>query len=365
MGRKELERAEKIIITYLNNKAFTACALGFSRLEEGEFRRQNGYWGKRGRQKDDPFVDRDSLFDLASLTKPLFTLLSILCLIREKKTSWNERLESLLSNHSVPRDKKEITLRQLVSHYSGLPAHKEYYKRRPEGDGVLEHDRIVEWILEEPLEQRPGDRYVYSDLDYIILGKIIENISGEGMATYWRSRIGRRLSLNHHFYIAGEKQEDGHSFVSTSCDPGAGSNASAVVHDHNCRATGTILGHAGLFSTLDGVAALCECLMDSLRENSDNSCLDRRTLFSLFDTEAAGRWAHGFDVVTAKSSSGRYFSDKTIGHLGFTGTSFWIDLQRNLSVVLLTNRVVYEDTHEAIRRMRPLVHNGVLEEYLV
>ena len=140
---------------------------------------------------------------------------------------------------------------------------------------------------------------------------------------------------------------------------------SGVVHDENCRAVGGVAGHAGLFGTVEGVLELCNHLVRQLRGEETHPAYSNEKLRQLLTRHGESTWMYGFDTPSIKgSSSGMYFSDQSAGHLGFTGTSFWIDLARGISVVLLTNRVHPTRENYGIRKFRPLFHDIVMKALL-
>jgi len=360
MVRKNMERIDEIVTRYLNNRIITACAVGLSRRDEKKFAIVDLFWGVTGRGLADPPVDKNTFFDVASLTKPLVTLLCLLSLIRQGKTDFSEDLATLLPC-VVPEDKKEITLLQLIGHLSGLPAHRKYYQKKKPAQN-LDPGLLCCWILDEPLACAPGEEYIYSDLDYMLLGRIIEHKSGEDMGAYWRREIVDPLKLGDEFHLYGEPVGSKKNFVSTGGDGFEEDEGHGQVHDDNCRAAGRVLGHAGLFSTLHGVVSLCNCILQSCLEGEGHPAYRDSDMRFLLAAGLGNRWACGFDVRTGeKPSSGTFFSERSIGHLGFTGTSLWIDLEKKLSVVLLTNRVIYGQDASGIRQMRPLLHDAAIE----
>ena len=145
--------------------------------------------------------------------------------------------------------------------------------------------------------------------------------------------------------------------------PWSGKTLRGIVHDDNCRAAGYIQGHAGLFSTLDGIMGLCEHLLMSALSKEKHPNYDQVDLDFFMYEKFKKKWSYGFDVPTGKNPScGNRFSDITIGHLGFTGTSFWIDLVHKRVVVLLTNRVLFGSDKGKIQILRPMLYNQVIRE---
>ncbi len=363
MMEKHRKVIRDILVTNLNNKTFSGCALGYSFLDGTGFKRAQMYEGNSGREDHFRKVDKYSFFDLASLTKPLVTLLAILALLKEKKIAVEENLISLLSL-SVPEDKKEIQLKHLLSHTSGLPAHREYFKKimatSKEDDGYI----LINLILQEKLLSEPGQKYVYSDLDYILLGKIIEIKSGRPFYKYWQEKIIDPLGLSEKFFTyGGQIKKENNTFVTTGVCSWSGQILRGIVHDDNCRSTGCIQGHAGLFSTLEGLMDLCEHLLLSVLSLTEHPSYYGKDLLYFSTAKYGEKWPYGFDIPTGqKPSCGKGFSAKTIGHLGYTGTSFWIDMQQRRVVGLLTNRVIYGADNQKIKEMRPLLHDAVTKE---
>lgn len=363
MIEKNRKRITEILLNNLNKRTFSGCALGFSCLADNGLERVHLYEGKSGREDHFKKVDKYSFFDVASLTKPLVTLLSILSLLKEKKIDIEENLTSLLPL-SVPEDKKKIRLKHLLSHTSGLPAHKEYFKKIIDSSSEGNPDILIPLILREKLHAKPGQIYVYSDLDFILLGKIIEIKSGQPFYRYWQEKIINPLGLTEKFFIYGDKRKKGKStFVETGVCSWSGKILRGVVHDDNCRSTGRIQGHAGLFSTLEGIMDLSEHLLLSVHSLVEHPFYNRNDLLYFTSAKYREKWPYGFDIPTGHAPScGKGFSAKTIGHLGYTGTSFWIDMQKRRVVVLLTNRVIYGADKSNIQEMRPLLHDAVTEE---
>jgi CubicO group peptidase (beta-lactamase class C family) len=361
MMEKEKKEIEKIVLSYLNKKTFSACALGVSCLRTDIFDTLDIFQGNTDKEKKGEEVNEKSYFDVASLTKPLVTVLSVLSLIKEKKIRFEETLETLLP-FNVPEDKKNISLIQLLGHRSGFPSHRKYYLKQTTLSEYLDSAVLINMILREKLENMPGLAYLYSDLDYLVLGEIVKWKSGESIDDYWRKKITEPLGISSEFYSYGVEKKRNFSFVGTGKCNWSDTPLRGVVHDDNCRALGTIQGHAGLFATLKGIKALCEDILLSYLGVRNNPSYERKDLLFLLKRRKKRQWAYGFDVVTgSRPSTGKYFSKRTIGHLGFTGTSFWIDLEKQIIVVLLTNRVIYGEDKILIKEIRPLLHDAVMK----
>lgn len=359
------KKIEKLLKTYQNEGVFSGCGVAFSHLQDKVFKR---YYAFNGTCNTSPFsrkVDENVFFDLASLTKPLVTVLSLLALVQQDRLDLEKSIYNYLPFVPVV-DKKDIRVLDLVRHTSGLPPHRPYYEVLSKKTPCINLEQVVHLILKEKLQNPPGCKYVYSDLDYMLLGYIIAIVSGETIASYWRRKICKPLNLSHCFYLYNEKEKSPtrRSFVETGQYPWSAALEHGDVHDDNCRVIGSTAGHAGLFATLEGVIALCEDILLTFIGNRDHPSYRREDLVFLLTKREEKQWAYGFDVPTGSMPScGRRFSAKTVGHLGYTGTSFWVDLEKNNVAVLLTNRVIYGVYGQKIREMRPAVHDALVSSY--
>ena len=307
-------------------------------------------------------VDAQTVFDLASLTKPLATTLLALALIKSGKLHLEQSLAGLLPE--APPDKKTLTIRQLLSHSSGLPAHRPYHlllADRPQGERAA---FLRQMIMAEPLEYLPGGRSLYSDLGFILLGMIVEQVAGQSLARCFTERIAVPLSLENELFFNQHGKIREKNYAATEFCPWRGRVLRGEVSDENCYALGGAAGHAGLFGTIGGVLTLVEAIRDSWLGRALVPALDSDLLriFLARQPIPGSTWALGFDTPSRENSSaGRYFSSTSVGHLGFTGTSFWIDPKCRLCVVLLTNRVHPSRENNGIKSFRPRFHDAVIK----
>ncbi len=361
MINKEKKIVNKKLVTYLNNKVFTGCGLGFSWLKQEKIKSKFFYVGSTDEKEGSAQVGENSFFDVASLTKPMVTVLSLLALIKDGKIHFEDKLANLLPGY-IPGDKKNIKIIELISHCSGLPSHRPYYKDLIKVSSEERKKNIIKYILDEKLEQDPGNSYIYSDLDYILLGHILEERSEEKLERYWSRKITDPLNITSSFRFSTKYQKENEKkFVVTGSCPWTTKPLSGVVHDDNCRALGQLSGHAGLFSTLKGVSALCENLLLVCSKISQHPSFKTEDLLYLLKKRKPAQRPCGFDIPSGQNSgSGQYFSDESVGHLGFTGTSFWMDLTKKKLVVLLTNRTIFGEDAKKIKKMRPDIHNTVM-----
>jgi len=355
---KDLQRIKNIIISYCKDDIFSACSLAFSDKKMETYKKSSIYYGTTGscgRVK----IDNASLFDLASLTKPLVTLLSLLTLIEQEKLRWSDTLEKLLFL-GKPHIYKDVTLFHLASHSSGLPAHRAYWPVLETIDSKMRRQWLIDQIVSEKKEHEAGKEHLYSDLGYILLGFLIEEKTGKDLACYWNEVVAEPLGVASELLFPGLNSSEKRCFVATS--PQKSEREPGVVDDDNCRIMGGICGHAGLFGTAAGVLRICQELLDIHDGKKARLQISPQTLNKACSRVGTSDWTAGFNMPSRTgSSSGRYFSSRTVGHLGFTGTSFWIDLEEKLAVALLTNRVIKGDNMEGIRMFRPLIHDAVVE----
>lgn len=367
----KLQQAKIIPIVRLINKhirtgLFPGCALCVSSNGEKII---NQAWGKLTYVPWAPHVTADkTFFDLASLTKPLATVCSLVSLTASRRLHLDTALGDLL-NH-VPDDKAGITIRQLLSHSSGLPSHRPFYAdwSGPHRNRIPGREEIIKRILSEPLAYAPGTMAVYSDPGYMLLGCIIEIVTGMRLYDYVKKSVFSALNT-HNIYNAAEAVSIAtHENIAPSgmC-PWEHRLVWGRVNDLNARSMGGFAGHAGLFGTAESVLAMLGKLLDIYHGAIKIHGLPADILRMFWTRENRVKdstWALGFDTPTPHgSSAGYFFSCSSIGHLGFTGTSFWIDPARDIIVVFLSNRVFPEATRksqDAMRRFRPRLHNLIM-----
>lgn len=357
------KECEKNIITSLNNNVFSGAAVAFSQLgREGNFKRILTYGGKSCKSGEKCEVNKETLFDLASLTKPLVTVLCTLHLIEDGIIDWQEKIDSLLCQ-KVEQGKEEITLFHLLSHCSGLPAHKPYYKECENKDDSAARETIIKKIVAEPLVYIPGQSTVYSDLGFILLGHIIEKKRGARLDDIWEKNIARPFRLQNKLLFLKNDKLGPKRRVATPYNSCVTKSGFGVVNDDNCRVMGGVAGHAGLFGTLEGVLTSCENILKQYKKIIPCKPYSNKVLKKALKKMSRSSWTCGFDTPSLHNSlSGDYFSQKTVGHLGYTGTSFWIDLEKNAIVVVLTSRTHLKKGKEEINKFRRTIHNTIMRD---
>lgn len=325
--------------------------------------------GFTSRQEPRTAIAKDTVFDLASLTKPLATTLAVLCLLRQHGLSLERGLADLLGR-DVPADKAGITVGQLLSHRSGLPAHREFYQKFQGGDSQDVGPAMLAMVLAEPLTYPPGCRTLYSDLGFMLLGWIVERLSGQRLDHFVRARIYAPLGLDDHLFFMPKEAGVARAtrvFARTEDCPWRRRVLCGEVSDDNTWVLGGVAGQAGLFGDIIGVTTLVTHLLDQWQGREEPVSYNGADLRDFLRRPGeAGAFALGFDTpAPTGSSGGALISPASVGHLGYTGTSFWIDPQRDAAVVLLTNRVHPSRENEKIKEFRPRFHDalwGLLDE---
>lgn len=311
-------------------------------------------------------VDADTVYDLASLTKSLSTAVLTMMILERTWLDMDTTLDQLLPL-AVPEDKKSITLLHLLSHTSGLPAWRPIYRAVRGVPAGRIRKRAMETILQAPLESLPGQRYLYSDLDFMLLGFILERFGQDRQDRLFTSLVSKPLGLTHLAYRPLSQPDL--PFLETIApteDRGAeGGLLHGRVHDDNAAALGGVAGHAGLFGRAADVFSIVVSLRASYRNEQGYRLVATRSVKTFWQTPGPDQTATavlGFDRPLAEgSAAGRRLSRSSVGHLGFTGASFWYDPDRDLTIILLTNRVHPSAENNAIRDFRPAVHDLVVD----
>lgn len=321
-------------------------------------------------------MQEGTIFDLSSLTKPLATGLAFMLLVRDGKVHPDDRVTRFFHNFGV-YGKTHVTMRHLLCHSSGLAGWRPYYKeilqieRRGEKVNFVGSAAAKEYVYQQICRERPegpaGVRAVYSDLGFMLLGALVEMVTGSTLDRFCQERIYRPLGLRAMSFIdlsmvrARRIQPVTEMIAATERCPWRKRVLCGEVHDDNASAMGGVAGHAGLFGAARDVDTLL-CRLKACWAGADDfipAPLLRQ--FWTRDTTIPGStWALGWDTPSPQhSAAGTLFSPQTVGHLGFTGTSMWMDLERDRHVVLLTNRVHPSRDNNAIKEFRPIIHDMI------
>jgi CubicO group peptidase (beta-lactamase class C family) len=306
-------------------------------------------------------VTCDTFFDLASLTKPLATTLAVMHMVQQGAIELDRPVAEIVpglmgSGHG------SITVRHLLSHCSGLPPMRPYYFRLCHLPCKDRLDALKRWVGREPLLFQPGSQEEYSDLGFMMLQWFVEALSGVPLDRYVTQNIYRHLAGDAPFFVdMGRGAKKGGCFAATELCPWRGRLLKGQVHDDNAYAMGGIGGHAGLFSTAPAVFHVLQALLDVDAGSRRHGLFEKDCVQTFLRRQHLGRFALGFDTPSPTgSSAGRFFSRDSVGHLGYSGTSFWMDRKKALIVVLLTNRVHPTRFNPGIKAFRPQLHDAVM-----
>jgi CubicO group peptidase (beta-lactamase class C family) len=310
-------------------------------------------FGRLTYDADAPAVRSDTLYDLASLTKIVVTTTAVLMLTDEGKMDPERPVSTFLPEFRGGA-KDRVTVTQLLAHASGLDWWAPLYQE------LTGKDAFVRRIAAAPLVYEPGTRSLYSDLGIILLGEIVERVSGKALDAFARERIFAPLGMRDTGFRPGPELLA--RVAPTEDDPWRGRVLRGEVHDENAFAMGGIAPHAGLFGTAHDLARFAQMWLWG--GVYDHHRFAARALVERFAQPAGipgSTRALGWDTPSAEgSSAGTLFSRRSFGHTGFTGTSLWIDPERELFVVLLTNRVHPTRANDAIKAVRAAVADAVV-----
>jgi serine-type D-Ala-D-Ala carboxypeptidase len=302
---------------------------------------------------DAPAPTDSTLWDLASLTKVVGMTSAVARLVGAGRIRLDAPVQRYLPEWTGP-GKERVTIRHLLTHSSGLPSWRPLYKEAtsPESARAL--------VLATPLDTLPGVRFVYSDLGAILLGFVVERVSGTTLDQYLASRVWRPLHMRDTRYRPDSTLLD--RIAPTEIDPWRQRHLRGEVHDENAFALGGVSAHAGLFSSARDLARFARMYLQ--RGVLDGQrVLEARTVatFTRVQDTTISRRALGWETPTGSNSAGHEMSTRAFGHTGFTGTSLWMDPERDVFVVLLTNRVNPTRQNTRIGRVRVALADAVMQ----
>lgn len=300
----------------------------------------------------------DTLFDVASLTKVLATTTMAAILYERGQLDLDApvvgTLPEFLADSCAQLDPRrhDINFRMLLAHSSGLPAYEKLFLK------FHTRDELLFAAITTALSADPGTRAEYSDIGFIVLAAALERIASESLDAFCRREIFGPLGMTHTTFNPPTNLRpqipptaDEHTFRNRIIQ--------GEVQDENASILGGVAGHAGLFATAEDVARFAETMLHG------GSLILRPEAVALFtrreSAPAGTSRALGWDTPSSPSQSGKYFGPNSFGHLGYTGTSLWIDPDRQLSITLLTNRTWPDCSNQAIKQVRPKFHDAVVE----
>jgi len=354
VGTARFAAVRNVLETAVGQRVFPGAAWGV--LHRGEILAIEGT-GRFTYEEDAPAVQAETVFDLASVSKVVATTAAAMVLVDRGLLHLDTRLGDILPGFVVGAEvgsgKIRVTLRMLLAHSSGLPGYVQLFRNCSTPEALLRD------ALHLPMEAAPGTRTEYSDIGYILLGKAIEVLSGETLDKFCAKTIFEPLGLRNTTFNPPVAWRS--TIPPTEKDTNFRQRViQGEVQDENAWVLGGVAGHAGVFSNVADLLSFAQCILENGRGPGGDPIFQAETVKTFATPQTTGR-ALGWDVPTPPSSSGSYFGPHSIGHLGYAGTSIWIDPDQELAVVLLTNRTWPDRSNDAIRQVRPVFHNAVVE----
>ena len=328
MSSSRLEAIDRVVQRGISAGGYPGASVVVGR--KGAAVWEKGF-GKLSWSPVSPAVDADkTIYDIASLSKVVGTTTAIMLLYDEKKVDLDAPVFRYLPAFSGGL-KDNVTVRELLTHRSGLPAGRDLWR--------IAHSpqEARDLVLSTQLEYVPDQAYIYSDLGADVLGMIVEAVSGERLDRFLARRVFGPLGMHDTFYRPADSLR--YRIAPTEVTPPRGYPLQGEVHDENAYALGGIAGHAGLFSTAADLSIFAQMMLNG--GTYDGVSIISEPTVSLFTHRAGfvGHRALGWDTADGDYGSGQYLTERAYGHTGFTGTSIWIDPDREMFVILLTNRV--------------------------
>jgi len=353
----QLQPAFDVIEAAIKDKAFPGATLAVGYRGKVSLHA----FGKLTYDAKAPDVSVNTMYDIASLTKVVATTTLVAKLaegdfpVRLDLDAPVARYLPEWSSGPQPDWRRHVTVRHLLTHTSGLPPFKEYWRTSKSKQDTLDK------IFAEPLDYEPGTKEAYSDLGIILMAEIIERLTGKPLDVLARENIFTPLAMSDTMYKPAKKIWP--TIAPTEIDNQYRHRLiQGEVHDENAAAIGGVSGHAGVFSTAPDLASFCQMLLNG-GVYAHQRILRRATIaeFTAPQQLSGGTRTLGWAVPTEGGSSGHFMGPHTFGHTGFTGTSIWMDPDRQLFVVLLTNRVHPTRENQKIAKVRPALHDAVMQ----
>lgn len=329
-------------------------------------------FGSAAVQPDAAPMTLDTLVDVASLTKALVTSTMAAVLESRGLIAVDTPLAQLLDTARAS-DKGRLTVAQLLAHAGGFPLYVPYYRAivsRFTDYHALPYgslrEEIVDKILQEPTVAAPGSVQQYSDLDFILLGEALPRAAKKPLDVFFSEDIAAPLGIGAHFRPLPAENVRGSKYAASEHCPWRQEVLQGLVHDDHAYLMGGIAGHAGLFATANDVFAIVRAWTQAY-QGADGliAAETARRFWTRPSAAEKDTWTLGWDTPTpGESTSGTHFSPNSVGHLGFTGASVWVDLDRDYTVILLTNRIHPVRSNLGIKKFRPMFHDLVMEGLL-
>ncbi len=347
---------DSLILRSIKNDAFPSAQISI--LKDGKTEYIKSY-GNLTYETNSQICNLNTLYDIASLTKVIATTTAIMLLYDAKKISLSDKVSKYISEFAN-NGKENITLENLLLHNSGLERFELFYERTNNSDSILK------WIYNSKLVYKTGDSTLYSDLGFIVLGKIVEKISKISLDEFCKKNIFQKLEMKNTMFVPKSYSKKNENIAPTENDKKFRKQiVKGVVHDETSYLLKGVSGHAGVFSNVSDLSNFMKMIMNYGKYNG-NIFIKEKTieLFTKRFSHLSSR-AFGWDTKTVGgySASGNLFSKNSFGHTGFTGTSIWCDKDRNLCVIFLTNRTFPSRENRKIVEVRANLHDAVVRSF--
>jgi len=357
MVKEKYERVDEIVKEELNQGTFPGAVVLVQDQNEVLFHRS---YGSRAEVPEEETMETDTIFDLASLTKVVATTTLAIKLVEDG--IW--KLRDPLSRYVAEFDHSEVTLLNLLTHTSGLVPWVDLFSGKRDREDSLNKLFTDKWPILNPVVP-PGERVIYSDLNFILLGIALTRVTGTDLGDLTRKKIFQPLNMDNSFFNPPDSLLE--RIAPTEKSLRRGYVIRGEVHDENCYALAGISGHAGLFSTTGDLANFLSMLLN--RGKFTGTRVVSASSISLFNQNFTSKLSEnrglGWKLQGEESeSAGDLLSKKSFGHTGFTGGSLWVDPLESLGIIILTNRVHPERSRgqDRINDFRARVNNAILGE---
>ena len=346
-SKPDFSAASAILREGIAARAFPGAS--FSVVANGGIIASEGI-GRLTYEAESPSVSGATIYDLASVTKVVATTTMAMLLYERGQLDLDLPLAAVLPEFAgLDRRRSQVTLKMLLAHSSGLPAYERLYEKAKSPEAMISAAAHVGMVAE------PNSRVEYSDVGFILLGEALRRIADEDLDAFCAREIFGPLSLAATAFNPPQEwrahvppTEDDRNFRHRVIQ--------GEVHDENASVMAGVAGHAGLFSTVGDLGCFGQCMLKG------GEPILRRETIELF-TKAVGlapQHALGWDLPTPPSQAGSLLSSRSFGHLGFTGTSLWVDPENRVAITLLTNRTWPDTGNQAIRTLRPRIHDAIV-----
>jgi len=358
-----LKQLSNLLNNALKEKTCSAIAIEVTKNGQSIF---SEHIGTTSFEDDKEDITGSHLFDLASLTKPLCTTMLCNILMDKDLVSLDTSVADIFDQYALNFNKalEPVTIATLLNHSSGLEAWAPIYST------VKSRSDAYMFVRSRTLNYPTKTKHVYSDLGYIMLGEIVEMMMGKRLDHLFELYISEILGLHNIKFLPINLDHDDDKFVSTGYSEIRNKSLLGEINDENCFTLGGVSGHAGLFGTAKDVCTLSEHIRECVTGSPARPIISKRASTKMLEKSSIDpEWAYGWHYPSKeKSSAGQLISKNSIGMTGFTGTSVWIDFDRNIVITILANRTVSPDSakfgweSDRFTELRPKLHDAILGE---